>query len=81
MKQESMKQESVHSSKNKIFLLMIFFVFAMGIIVIGIEQPLELIMANKKIVNWISWIILYFIAQFAVAVFIGRAIKGSNKSE
>lgn len=74
-----MKPELVNN-KNKLVALLLFSLFAIGILWISIGQPIDLIVANKKVITWINWIVLYFIAQFMVAVFIGRAIRGSEAS-
>ncbi len=73
-----MKTELINN-KNKLVFLLLFFLFAIGLFWIGIGS-IDLIIANKRVVTWVNWIVLYFIAQFAVATFIGRALRGSEIS-
>lgn len=66
------------NGNNKWAFLLLFSLFAITIIFIGIDQPIKFITANKQAVSWILWIALYILAQFIVAVFVGRMIRGTN---
>ena len=76
-----MKQEIIYDNKYKIIILFIFSIITIGGILLGFRQSIDITYSYKNIVNWGSWIILYFLAQFSVMLFIGKMIKGSDESE
>lgn len=73
-----MIQGLLTSNKNKLAFLLLFSLFAIAIASIGIDQPIHFIMENKQAVSWFLWIALYILAQFTVAVFVGRLIRGTE---
>ena len=75
-----MKNEFVHH-KNRLFLLLVLFIFAFGFVWLSVEQSIEFSMVQKSVINWASLIALCFIAQFGLAVFIGKMIRGHNQPE
>ncbi|MBE2223586.1 MAG: hypothetical protein IAF02_18740 [Anaerolineae bacterium] len=76
-----MKQAIAYDNKYKIIFLFILSLIAIGIVLLGFDQSIGLALPYKKVINWMCWIALYFLAQFAVAIFIGKLIKGSNDLE
>lgn len=73
-----MIQGLIINNKNKLAFLFVSSFVAIVIISIGVSQPTEFIMANRKAVSWFLWIAMYFWAQFVVAVFVGRMIRGKE---
>jgi hypothetical protein len=71
-----MIQGSIISNKKK--FLFLFFLFAVAILWVSIDQPIQLFIGNKKIISWFLWIVFYLLAQFSVAAFVGRVIKGTK---
>ncbi len=72
-----MRNELIHY-KSQLFLLLTIFTFLAGFVLVSLAQTTELSSVQKSIVNWTSWIALYFIAQFGVAIFIGKMIRSQN---
>ncbi len=72
-----MKNELIHH-KSQLFLLLIVFTSLVGFAFVRLGQTTELSPLQKGVVNWTSWITLYFIAQLGVAIFIGKMIRGQN---
>jgi hypothetical protein len=75
-----MIQGLINSNKNKLVFLLLFSLFAITVLLIGINQPIAFIIANKKVVSLLLWIVIYILAQFVVAVFVGRIIRGQSSS-
>lgn len=75
-----MRDEFVYY-KNRLLFLLILFTFVIGVVWLSVEQSIELSTAQKGIINWVSYIGLYFVAQFGVAVFVGKMIGGRNTPE
>ena len=74
-----MIQELINGNKNKLIFLLLFSL-AITIFSISVYQQIEFITVNKKVISWLLWVVFYILAQFIVAVFVGRMIRGSNSS-
>ncbi|MFO7678787.1 MAG: hypothetical protein R6X34_01940 [Chloroflexota bacterium] len=75
-----MKQGLINGNKNKLTFLLFFSLFAITVLSISGDQPIAFITANKKVVSLLLWIVIYILAQFVVAVFVGRIIRGPSSS-
>ena len=73
--------ELINGHKNILVFSFLLSLFAITILSLGVDQPIEFITANKKAISWLFWGAFYILAQFVVAVFVGRIIGGSNSSE
>ena len=73
--------ELINGHKNILVFSFLLSLFAITILSLGVDQPIELITANKKAISWLFWGAFYILAQFVVALFVGRIIGGSKRSE
>ncbi len=70
----------ISANKNKIAIILGLVLFIIIILMVNIEHPIKLIVANKKVIGWALLLTIYCIAQVFVAVIVGLVIRGPDKS-